>query len=293
MLSSWDFKRLLERHPSIAIKLLEVLSRRLRVADERLDAVARRDREGGQQCQSCRAARCCTPSACRILGRYLSATGASGVVDAGRGSRRGRRASTSPARVGGGAVAVKVKADPYFGIDPAQDRRPGADLLPPRGRRTTRSRRSRTTSPGSPAGSSSSEADDLYYYFLALGAARGARWRALFGRAGRRVLLRAAGGARRAARASPMDAAARSGSRRTTSATRRGRCSSATTRRGTGSCRATCSRAAVPGRRSSGRVFARPRSSWTVRAGCSRPSRARVWIRPAPLSALTPQKGLE
>ncbi len=36
MLSSWDFKALLERTPSIAIKLLEVLSRRLRVADERL-----------------------------------------------------------------------------------------------------------------------------------------------------------------------------------------------------------------------------------------------------------------
>jgi CRP-like cAMP-binding protein len=36
MLSSWDFKTLLERHPSIAIKLLEVLSRRLRVADERI-----------------------------------------------------------------------------------------------------------------------------------------------------------------------------------------------------------------------------------------------------------------
>ena len=36
MLSSWDFKALLERHPSIAIKLLEVLSRRLRVADARL-----------------------------------------------------------------------------------------------------------------------------------------------------------------------------------------------------------------------------------------------------------------
>ncbi len=36
MLSSWDFKALLERHPSIAIKLLEVLSRRLRVADEQL-----------------------------------------------------------------------------------------------------------------------------------------------------------------------------------------------------------------------------------------------------------------
>jgi CRP/FNR family cyclic AMP-dependent transcriptional regulator len=35
MLSSWDFKALLERHPSIAIKLLEVLSRRLRSADER------------------------------------------------------------------------------------------------------------------------------------------------------------------------------------------------------------------------------------------------------------------
>jgi len=36
MLSSWDFKAVLERHPSIAIKLLEVLSRRLRVADERI-----------------------------------------------------------------------------------------------------------------------------------------------------------------------------------------------------------------------------------------------------------------
>jgi len=36
MLSSWDFKALLERHPAIAIKLLEVLSRRLRVADERI-----------------------------------------------------------------------------------------------------------------------------------------------------------------------------------------------------------------------------------------------------------------
>lgn len=36
MLSSWDFRAVLERHPSIAIKLLEVLSRRLRVADERL-----------------------------------------------------------------------------------------------------------------------------------------------------------------------------------------------------------------------------------------------------------------
>lgn len=36
MLSSWDFKGLLEQYPSIAVKLLEVLSRRLRVADERL-----------------------------------------------------------------------------------------------------------------------------------------------------------------------------------------------------------------------------------------------------------------
>lgn len=36
MLSSWDFKALLEKYPSIAIKLLEVLSRRLRVADERI-----------------------------------------------------------------------------------------------------------------------------------------------------------------------------------------------------------------------------------------------------------------
>ena len=38
MLSSWDFKTLLTKHPSIAIKLLEVLSRRLRVADERMGA---------------------------------------------------------------------------------------------------------------------------------------------------------------------------------------------------------------------------------------------------------------
>lgn len=36
MLSSWDFRALLEKHPSIAIKLLEILSRRLRVANERL-----------------------------------------------------------------------------------------------------------------------------------------------------------------------------------------------------------------------------------------------------------------
>lgn len=36
MLSSWDFKSLLEHYPSIAVKLLEVLSRRLRVANERL-----------------------------------------------------------------------------------------------------------------------------------------------------------------------------------------------------------------------------------------------------------------
>lgn len=36
MLSSWDFKAVLERNPSIAIKLLEVLSRRLRVADDRI-----------------------------------------------------------------------------------------------------------------------------------------------------------------------------------------------------------------------------------------------------------------
>lgn len=36
MLSSWDFKAQLEKYPSIAVKLLEVLSRRLRVADERI-----------------------------------------------------------------------------------------------------------------------------------------------------------------------------------------------------------------------------------------------------------------
>ncbi len=36
MLSSWDFKAQLERYPTIAVKLLEVLSRRLRAADERI-----------------------------------------------------------------------------------------------------------------------------------------------------------------------------------------------------------------------------------------------------------------
>ncbi len=36
MLSSWDFKSVLLQKPQIALKLLEVLSRRLRVADERL-----------------------------------------------------------------------------------------------------------------------------------------------------------------------------------------------------------------------------------------------------------------
>lgn len=36
MLSSWDFKAMLQQHPAIAIKLLEVLSRRLRATDERI-----------------------------------------------------------------------------------------------------------------------------------------------------------------------------------------------------------------------------------------------------------------
>jgi CRP/FNR family cyclic AMP-dependent transcriptional regulator len=35
MLSSWDFKALLLKKPEIAIKLLEVLSRRIRVSNER------------------------------------------------------------------------------------------------------------------------------------------------------------------------------------------------------------------------------------------------------------------
>lgn len=36
MLSSWDFRAALERHPSVAVKLLEAMTRRLRAADERL-----------------------------------------------------------------------------------------------------------------------------------------------------------------------------------------------------------------------------------------------------------------
>lgn len=37
MLSSWDFRAALERHPTIAVKLLEVLTQRLRAADARTD----------------------------------------------------------------------------------------------------------------------------------------------------------------------------------------------------------------------------------------------------------------
>jgi len=36
MLSSWDFKALLLKKPQIAVKLLEVLSRRIRVSNERV-----------------------------------------------------------------------------------------------------------------------------------------------------------------------------------------------------------------------------------------------------------------
>jgi CRP-like cAMP-binding protein len=36
MLSSWDFKALLMKKPEIAIKLLEVLSRRIRISNERV-----------------------------------------------------------------------------------------------------------------------------------------------------------------------------------------------------------------------------------------------------------------
>ncbi|MDF1541771.1 MAG: cyclic nucleotide-binding domain-containing protein [Anaerosomatales bacterium] len=35
MLSSWDFRAALEQHPSVAVKLLEVLTQRLRAADAR------------------------------------------------------------------------------------------------------------------------------------------------------------------------------------------------------------------------------------------------------------------
>ncbi|MBW6468190.1 MAG: cyclic nucleotide-binding domain-containing protein [Anaerosomatales bacterium] len=35
MLSSWDFRAALEQHPSVAVKLLEVLTQRLRATDER------------------------------------------------------------------------------------------------------------------------------------------------------------------------------------------------------------------------------------------------------------------
>ncbi|MDY0088004.1 MAG: cyclic nucleotide-binding domain-containing protein [Coriobacteriia bacterium] len=37
MLSSWDFRAALERHPTIAVKLLEVLTQRLRAADALTD----------------------------------------------------------------------------------------------------------------------------------------------------------------------------------------------------------------------------------------------------------------
>ena len=129
--------------------------------------------------------------AVRIIARYLRADGRVDVqvteesglaarADAGRHQLRdaGRRRR-----------GIKVKADPYFGTDPAKiatDRsrsfyRVRCEGLRVRGRgqRATRDR----------DGCSHSEADDLYYYFLALGQTED-EVATLFARARRGVLLR-------------------------------------------------------------------------------------------------------
>lgn len=105
-------------------------------------------------------------TACRILARYLMLTGARDVrVPDGYDESAGVDISCSRA---GRPLKVKVKADPYFGSDPikiadrelAFYRRGGADYaFEAISHHLTRR----------PGWIFQSEADDLYYYFLALG----------------------------------------------------------------------------------------------------------------------------
>lgn len=105
--------------------------------------------------------------ACRILGRYLAAEGATGVVTPGASSGESGRVDITCSK-GGSALAVKVKADPYFGVDPARIadrqltyyRREGSDYaFESISHNVTRQ----------PGWIFQSDANVLYYYFLALG----------------------------------------------------------------------------------------------------------------------------
>ncbi len=104
---------------------------------------------------------------CRILGRHLSRNGASGVVlpDLSLGETGGVDITCSR---NGRASAIKVKADPYCGTDAEKIadrelvfyRREGSDYaFEAISHHVTRQ----------PGWIFNSEADDLYYYFLALG----------------------------------------------------------------------------------------------------------------------------
>ncbi len=104
--------------------------------------------------------------ACRILGRHLARNGATAAVRVPEAGETGRADLTFTR--GGRARAVKVKADPYFGTDPGKIadrrltfyRREGSDYA------FEAISHSVTRQPG---WIFNSEADDLYYYFLALG----------------------------------------------------------------------------------------------------------------------------
>lgn len=106
-------------------------------------------------------------AACRIIGRYLTKKGALGVVLSPEGTTDAGGLDITCTR-NGRASAIKVKADPYYGNDPARIadrelpfyRREGVDYaFEAISHHVTRQ----------PGWIFNSEADDLYYYFLALG----------------------------------------------------------------------------------------------------------------------------
>lgn len=104
--------------------------------------------------------------ACRILGRHLALAGATGVLTPG--AERGESGGVDiTCNKGGAAVSVKVKADPYCGVDPGRIadrdltyyRREGSDYaFEAISHNVTRQ----------PGWIFQSEAKDLYYYFLCL-----------------------------------------------------------------------------------------------------------------------------
>jgi hypothetical protein len=106
-------------------------------------------------------------TACRILRRRLSLTGGSDFKVSARGYEEADGVDIA-CSVGGRRLKIKVKADPYFGSDPVKIadrdlafyRRQGADYaFEAISHNVTRQ----------PGWVFQSDADDLYYYFLALG----------------------------------------------------------------------------------------------------------------------------